>query len=105
MIDMAFLQSYSQPTLALLYQDGKEARHLKTYELRLNVKELGDSPWPDKVVGPRANMLVPTGAGGVLVLGEQSVAYHSCAEFKSCAIPFCVRSLRIRALHRTPALA
>ena len=92
MIDLAFLQGYPKPTLALLYQDGKEAHHLRTYEVYTKEKELGDGPWSEKAVGLRASKLVPISSGGVLVLGEQFVAYHSGAEFKSCTIPFCVRA-------------
>ena len=35
-IDLVFLQGVPKPTLALLYQDNKEARHLKTYEARMH---------------------------------------------------------------------
>ena len=32
-LDMCFLYDMPKPTLALLYQDVKEMRHLKTYEV------------------------------------------------------------------------
>ena len=33
-VDIVFLHGLPKPTLALLYEDNKEARHLKTYEVR-----------------------------------------------------------------------
>ena len=44
-IDIAFLHRYPKPTLAVLYQDTKEARHLKTYELSLRDKDFHEGPW------------------------------------------------------------
>ena len=43
--DVAFLHGYPKPTLALLYEDTKELKHLKTYEVLLKEKDFGDGPW------------------------------------------------------------
>ena len=37
-LDMKFLEATQKPTLVVLYQDSKEARHVKTYEVNLKDK-------------------------------------------------------------------
>lgn len=37
-IDMAFLEVCAQPTVALVHQDTKDHRHIKTYEVSLKEK-------------------------------------------------------------------
>ena len=37
-LDMRFLEGTLKPTLVVLYQDSKEARHIKTYEVNLKEK-------------------------------------------------------------------
>ena len=37
-IDIQFLYGTAKPTVALLYQDTKDARHIKTYELAVKEK-------------------------------------------------------------------
>ena len=37
-LDMKFLEATLKPTLVVLYQDSKEARHIKTYEVNLKDK-------------------------------------------------------------------
>ena len=37
-LDMRFLEGMLKPTLVVLYQDSKEARHIKTYEVNLKEK-------------------------------------------------------------------
>ena len=95
-VDIAFLRDIPKPTLALLFQDAKEARHLKTYEVLLKDKDFADGPWPLVDAEAGANMLIPTDGGGILIVGEQSIAYHCGAEFKAIPVPFTcfkVRSL------------
>ena len=45
-LDMRFLEGTLKPTLVVLYQDSKEARHIKTYEV--NLKEKAGSSQSDK---------------------------------------------------------
>ncbi len=45
-LDMRFLEGTLKPTLVVLYQDSKEARHIKTYEV--NLKEKASSSETDK---------------------------------------------------------
>ena len=37
-IDLAFLHNCNVPTIAVLYEDTKEQRHIKTYEINLKEK-------------------------------------------------------------------
>jgi DNA damage-binding protein 1 len=37
-LDMKFLEGTLKPTLVVLYQDSKDARHIKTYEVNLKDK-------------------------------------------------------------------
>ncbi len=37
-LDMKFLEATLKPTLVVLYQDSKEARHVKTYEVNIKDK-------------------------------------------------------------------
>jgi hypothetical protein len=37
-IDMKFLEGCAKPTIAVLYQDTKDARHIKTYEVVMKEK-------------------------------------------------------------------
>lgn len=44
-LDMKFLEATLKPTLVVLYQDSKEARHVKTYEV--NLKDKVGSDWQE----------------------------------------------------------
>ena len=45
-LDVKFLfGAPSKPTLAILYQDAKGTRHVKTYEVNLKEKEFQEGPW------------------------------------------------------------
>ena len=50
--DVAFLHVNPKPTLALLYEDTKELKHLKTNEVLLKEKDFGDGPWQLSQVRP-----------------------------------------------------
>jgi DNA damage-binding protein 1 len=74
-LDMAFLREApsARPTLALLYQDAKDARHLKTYEVLVKERDFGDGPWGSVAVEAGAAFLIAVDTGGVLIVGEQSI--------------------------------
>ncbi len=60
MLDMKFLHGCpAGPTFAVLYQDAKDSRHLKTYQIQLKEKELLDGPFHHANVEPSASMLIP----------------------------------------------
>ena len=89
-LDIAFLHGMPKPTLALLFEDNKEGRHLKTYEVSTRDKDFVDGPWAQAHVEAGASMLIPIKAGGVLVVGETSITYLSGSDFKSIAMPFTI---------------
>jgi DNA damage-binding protein 1 len=72
-LDVAFLHGCAAPTLAVLYEDTKEQRHVKTYELALREKELAPGPWAEPGLDPGSNMLIPVrGTRGAIVVGEEA---------------------------------
>lgn len=75
-IDIQFLHDTDAPTLALLYQDNREGRHVKTYEVNMEAQELTVGP-VSKANVDSATMLVPVPApsGGVLIVGELGITY------------------------------
>ncbi|KAL1918136.1 uncharacterized protein VTP21DRAFT_3402 [Calcarisporiella thermophila] len=77
--DMCFLHGCPRPTLAVLFEDAKQARHVRTYEFDLRAKDKINGPWQFDDVEPAANMLIPVPApiGGILVVGEQTITYLS----------------------------
>jgi DNA damage-binding protein 1 len=58
-IDVKFLFGCNKPTIAVLYQDTKEARHVKTYEISVQNKDFSDGPWALSNVDRGACMLIP----------------------------------------------
>ena len=45
MVDMRFLEGCAVPTVAVLYEDAKHARHIKTYEVSVKDKVGGCLGW------------------------------------------------------------
>jgi len=58
-------------------QDTKEARHLKTYEVSVKDKDFVDGPWQHSNLDAGASIVIPIPSPlcGVVVVGENSVAY------------------------------
>lgn len=89
-IDLKFLHCCAAPTLCVLYQDTREARHVRTYTVQLgDAQELATGPWAQSNVEAGASMLIPVPApfGGVLVVGQQTIAYINGADFRTMSIP------------------
>eukprot|EP01127_Copromyxa_protea_P023248 TRINITY_DN865_c0_g1_i1.p1 TRINITY_DN865_c0_g1~~TRINITY_DN865_c0_g1_i1.p1 ORF type:complete len:1101 (-),score=191.49 TRINITY_DN865_c0_g1_i1:52-3354(-) len=86
-IDIKFLHC-PQPTIAVLYQDSKDARHVKTYELSLGYKDIREGPWSLPNVEGASEMLIslPAPFGGTLIVGEQSIIHHNGESFSSLAM-------------------
>ncbi|KAF6263102.1 mono-functional DNA-alkylating methyl methanesulfonate N-term-domain-containing protein, partial [Scenedesmus sp. NREL 46B-D3] len=95
-IDMAFLAAGSgsgsgagssaaaaaaaaNPVLALLYEDNKHARHVKTYTLNLKTRELEEGPWSQANVDAGSSKIIPVPypLGGAIVLGESVLSYFN----------------------------
>jgi DNA damage-binding protein 1 len=76
-IDLKFLHGGARPTLAVLYEDAKEGRHVKTYEVNVAERDLEPGPWAMDDVEGGSSMIIPVPAplGGALVIGETVVVY------------------------------
>ncbi|CAM9860641.1 unnamed protein product [Discosporangium mesarthrocarpum] len=87
-IDIKFLVGYPKPTIAVLYEDERDARHIKTYTVSVRDKELVPGPWAQPNVEHNASELIPVPEplGGVLILGHQTICYHSGKSFKTIPI-------------------
>lgn len=63
-ISMDFLHGAAKPTLAILYQDHKKIRHVKTYELDLKNKEKSETGWSQSgLAGAQQCIAVPQPIG------------------------------------------
>ena len=87
-LDLALLHGYTRPTIVMLSRDAKYHVHLRTYEIQMREKTLADGPWAPSKLEAGATCLLPVPSGGVLVLGENSISYHSGSLMKSCATPW-----------------
>ncbi|CAM9510925.1 unnamed protein product, partial [Chrysoparadoxa australica] len=88
-LDMAFLYGTSKPAIAILYQDNRETRHVKSFTVSSKDKAFANGPWESLCVESNATKLVPIKdpLGGVLVLGQQTVLYYSGTVHKTCPVP------------------
>ncbi|KAF9902706.1 DNA damage-binding protein 1a [Lobosporangium transversale] len=80
-MSMVFLHGCLRPTLVVLYQDKKEIRHVKTYELDIKSKEKSETGWSQSgLTGAHTCIAVPSPIGGFLVVGEYSISYFNPAQ-------------------------
>lgn len=100
-LDLKFLHCTQRPTIAVLYQDQKEARHVKTYEIIEKDKDFGEGPWQASNVDGGSSLIIPVPApyGGAIVIGEQTVVYMNVGLQKATAS----RAAMIRAYGRVDA--
>jgi DNA damage-binding protein 1 len=69
-MSMVFLHGCQRPTLAVLYQDKKEIRHVKTYEFDLKINEKSETGWIQSgLTGASTCIAVPSPIGNCYVLG------------------------------------
>lgn len=87
-LDIKFLYGCAKPTIAVLYQDNKDARHVKTYEVLLKEKDFSEGPWQQNNLDNGAGLLIPVPMplGGVIIIGEQTIVYCSASVFKAIPI-------------------
>lgn len=87
-LDIKFLYGCSKPTIAVLFQDNKDARHVKTYEVLLKEKDFGDGPWVQNNLDNGAGLLIPVPLplGGVIIIGEQTIVYYNGFVFKAISV-------------------
>ncbi|CAK4097320.1 unnamed protein product [Aphanomyces euteiches] len=78
-IDVKFLYGCAKPTICVLYEDYRAARHVKTYVILVKEKEFAEGPWSQNHVEAGASLLipVPTPFGGVLIVSQQMIVYHN----------------------------
>ncbi|CAN1823275.1 DNA damage-binding protein 1 [Linum perenne] len=100
-LDIKFLYGCAKPTIVVLYQDNKDARHVKTYEVVLKDKDFVEGPWSQNNLDNGADLLIPVPPPlcGVLIIGEETIVYCSANAFK--AIP--IRPASTRAYGRVDA--
>ncbi|XP_031500678.1 DNA damage-binding protein 1 [Nymphaea colorata] len=87
-LDIKFLYGCAKPTIAVLYQDNKDARHVKTYEVVLKDKDFVEGPLSQNNLDNGAGLLIPVPMplGGVIIIGEQTIVYCSASVFKAIPI-------------------
>uniref|UniRef100_A0ACD5TYR9 Uncharacterized protein n=1 Tax=Avena sativa TaxID=4498 RepID=A0ACD5TYR9_AVESA len=88
-LDIKFLYGCVKPTIVVLYQDNKVARHVKTYEVALKDKNFFEGPWSQNNLDKGASLLIPVPAppGGVIIIGEQTIVYcNANSTFKAIPI-------------------
>jgi DNA damage-binding protein 1 len=74
------------------WQDNKDARHVKTYEVALKEKDFVEGPWSQNSLDNGADLLIPVPPPlcGVLIIGEETIVYCSANGFKAIPIrPVC----------------
>ncbi|KAK9466458.1 CPSF A subunit region-domain-containing protein [Lipomyces arxii] len=93
-VSIIFLEKVERPTIAILYRDGKHARHVKVYEIHTLDGRLEEiKGFGLRYVDQGASLLVPfaTSAGGFFLLGEQLLTYFPSRDASSLSpikIPF-----------------
>ncbi|CAM8892866.1 unnamed protein product [Rhodiola kirilowii] len=87
-LDVKFLFGCLKPTIVVLYQDNKDARHVKTYEVILKDKDFVEGPWAQNNLDNGAEILIPVPSplGGVLIIGEEIIVYCNGSNFKAISI-------------------
>ena len=77
-IDIRFLYGTRQPSIAILYEDTRGNRFVRSYVIDMERKELIKGSLERTRVEEGASRLValPSPLGGVLVIGEQSITYY-----------------------------
>eukprot|EP01080_Neovahlkampfia_damariscottae_P007699 gene7699-12165_t len=92
--DIIFLEGYVQnkkmkncsiPTIAVLYEDSKNAKHIKSYGVDIKQKELLETSFFQSNIEFSTEKLypVPLPIGGVIFFSENSITYHNGSSFKS----------------------
>ena len=113
--DVSFLYGCSSPTVVIIHQDA-HGRHIKTREISLRDKEFVkvcftfkhmffwvlifnslQVPWKQDNVETEASMLIPVPepCGGALIIGQESITYHSGSNYVTIAPPI------IKVMHKT----
>ena len=81
-LDMCFLSARhlesNKPVMAVLHEDTRHLRHLKTYIIDVYAKEIEDGAWFQSSMVNTAHMLIPVHSyGGLMLVGESMISYFS----------------------------
>lgn len=87
-VSIEFLHGYDKPVIALVHEDTKSNRHLKTYELLLQEKEIKEGPFSQDFLETGVSLIIPVPKPwcGLILVGEQTIAYHNGREIQTVAI-------------------
>ncbi|CCJ28534.1 unnamed protein product [Pneumocystis jirovecii] len=75
-----------RPTIAVLYQDSKYAKHLSSYEIIVQSREkrMKEGPLKSRDLDIGSSLLIPLLDSGIIIVGEQTLMYiHPNSEIKS----------------------
>ena len=76
-LDCVFLHGTAKPCLAVLFEDHRMERHIKTYNVDTRERELMGGPWHQDKVNGGAKMLIPVPAPACGELRCSTYAQHS----------------------------
>ena len=77
-IDIKFLNCTETPTIAVLFEDTKEERHVRTYVINIESKEAVGGPWMQSNLDRGSSMLIPDPKNnGCIIVGENRI--HHCS--------------------------
>lgn len=89
-LDICFLEGHRHPAIAILFQDPGELRHVKVYHLSIEDEDVSMA-WEHHEIDDLARKIIPVPGGGLIVLGDESVAFYdgnsAVALEKSGAVP------------------
>lgn len=84
--DVQFLYGCSNPTIICIHQD-VNGRHVKTHEISLKEKEFMKTPWKQDNIEMEASIVIPVPEplGGAIIIGQESILYHSGKSYVAVA--------------------
>ncbi|KAI3709968.1 hypothetical protein L2E82_39739 [Cichorium intybus] len=87
-LDIKFLYGCPKPTIVVLYQDDKVARHVKTYEVSLKDHNSVEGPWSQHNLDTGSDFIIPVPPPfcGVLIIGENKIVYYGASASKEIPI-------------------
>lgn len=93
-LDIKYLHGCMRPSIAVLYQDHKESRHVKSYEINLESQEFMEGPVSINNVESGASLIIalPKPFCGILVIGEQSIVYKNGENVKAIPMKLTIMS-------------
>eukprot|EP00033_Pygsuia_biforma_P001101 GCRY01001253.1.p1 GENE.GCRY01001253.1~~GCRY01001253.1.p1 ORF type:complete len:1121 (+),score=337.54 GCRY01001253.1:198-3560(+) len=103
-LDMVFLDEIDAPTVAILYQDTNEGRHVAVYSVKMSTKELVNVGHDLNNLDASSHKLfpLPRPIGGFLIFAENSITFcNNKRDIKSISINMTVKSVCLVDQNRT----